>query len=314
MKYVIVILAGACSFGLLATFVKKAYETGFSVGDVVGSQNLFGVTMLWLLVLMTKRSAKQSNASQAFRITFRQVPLLMTVGTTTGLTGMLYYTALQYIPASFAIVLLFQFTWMGILLESVVERKRPGKDKVLSLIALFVGIIMASGFLGGSHKGISFIGVALGLLSAVTYTLFIWFSGRTAKQVDPIARSAIMLSGSFILAMLVFPPHFIIDGSLYEGLLPWGLLLALFGVVIPPLFYAIGVPRIGGGLASILSAAELPMAVMMSYIVLKETVSWQQWVGVCITLCGIALPELMKRSLIKKIIFSYNKRSVYRWK
>lgn len=295
MKYILFVLIGACSFGLLSTFVKKAYESGFHVGEVVGSQNLFGVIMLWALVFVTAKFTKQPAARQVFKVTKRQMFSLMAVGTTTGLTGMLYYTALQYISASFAIILLFQFTWMGILLEAIIERKPPGKDKILSLILLFVGIIMASGYLLGDQKEISWLGIALGLLSAITYALFIWFSGKTAKQVVPITRSAIMLSGSFILVMLVFPPHFLINGSLHEGLLPWGLLLALFGIVIPPLFYAIGVPRIGGGLATILSAAELPAAVIMSYVALSESVNWLQWLGVGITMFGIALPELMKR-------------------
>ncbi|MEK3916756.1 DMT family transporter [Paenibacillus sp. FSL H7-0331] len=295
MKYILFVLAGACSFGLLSTFVKKAYESGFNVGEVVGSQNLFGVIMLWILVFVTAKSAKQHAAAHTFKVTRRQALLLMAVGTTTGLTGMLYYTALQYVSASFAIILLFQFTWMGILLEAVVERKRPGKDKILSLIILFVGIIMASGYLGGGQEAVSWIGATLGLMAAVTYALFIWFSGKTAKQVAPITRSAIMLSGSFILVMLVFPPHFLINGSLHEALLTWALLLALFGIVIPPLFYAIGVPRVGGGLATILSAAELPTAVIMSYVVLNESVNWLQWLGVGITMFGIALPELIKR-------------------
>lgn len=306
MKYILFVLAGACSFGLLSTFVKKAYESGFNVGDVVGSQNLFGVIMLWSLVFVTAKSAKQPKASSAFKVTRRQALSLMAVGTTTGLTGILYYAALQYISASFAIILLFQFTWMGILLEAIVERKRPGKDKIVSLVVLFVGIIMASGYLGGGQEAISWIGVTLGLLAAVTYALFIWFSGKTAKQVAPITRSAIMLSGSFILVMLVFPPHFLINGSLHEGLLPWALLLALFGVVIPPLFYAIGVPRVGGGLATILSAAELPTAVVMSYVVLNESVNWLQWLGVAITMFGIALPELMKRKKSPAVIVGAN--------
>ncbi|MCM3626096.1 DMT family transporter [Paenibacillus glycanilyticus] len=292
MKCIILVLAGACSFGLLGTFVKKAYESGYKVGDVVGSQNLFGVMILWMLVFLTVKSSKQA---QTLVVTKRQIVSLMAVGTTTGLTGMFYYAALQYISVSLAIILLFQFTWMGILLEAVAARRRPDKEKVISLVILFGGIIVASGYLDDGSQTVSLKGIILGLLSAVTYTLFIWFSGRTAKQVVPITRRAIMLSGSFILAMFVFPPYFLINGSLQEALLPWALLLALFGVVIPPLLYAIGVPRIGGGLATILSAAELPTAVIMSFIVLNESVSWMQWIGVGITICGIALPELMKR-------------------
>ncbi|WP_042161286.1 EamA family transporter [Paenibacillus gorillae] len=300
MKYILYVLAGACSFGLLATFVKKAYEYGYSVGDVVGSQNLFGVSMLWILVIVNKKWNKQPSTAQ-MNTTKRQILSLMAVGTTTGLTGMFYYAALQYISASFAIILLFQFTWMGILLEAIVERRKPNKAKLVSLAILFIGIITASGYVDGGRQTISGVGVALGLLSAITYTLFIWFSGRTANQVMPVKRSAIMLSGSFMLAMFVFPPHFLIDGSLHGGLLPWALLLALFGIVIPPLFYAIGVPHIGGGMATLLSAAELPAAVIMSFAVLHESVSWLQWLGVGITLCGIALPELMKRKAYRSI-------------
>jgi drug/metabolite transporter (DMT)-like permease len=70
--------------------------------------------------------------------------------------------------------------------------------------------MMANGYLVGDQKEISWLGVVLGLLSAITYALFIWFSGKTAKQVVPITRSGIMLSGSFILVMLVFPPSTVI--------------------------------------------------------------------------------------------------------
>ncbi|MEC0266180.1 EamA family transporter [Paenibacillus anseongense] len=295
MKYYLFVLAGACSFGLLSTFVKKAYESGFQVGEVVGSQNLFGVLMIWILVLVTAKSNRGGSAeTKKYKVAPRQALSLMAVGTTSGLTGIFYYAALQFISASFAIILLFQFTWIGILLEAITERKRPGKDKIFALIILFIGIIMASGYLGGGQEAPSWIGISLGLLSALTYALFIMFSGKVSSAIAPITRSAIMQSGSLILVMLVYPPHFLFNGSLHEELLPWALLLAFFGVVIPPFFFAIGVPRIGGGIATIMSAAELPTAVVMSFVVLHETVHSIQWIGVIITMVGIALPELMK--------------------
>jgi len=69
----------------------------------------------------------------------------------------------------------------------------------------------------------------------------------------------------------------------------------LFGAVIPPICFAIGVPKSGGGLASILSAAELPVAVFMSGIILHERVTMLQWIGVAVILIGVALPELLIR-------------------
>lgn len=296
MKYYVYVLAGACSFGLLSTFVKKAYESGFHVGEVVGSQIFFGLIMMWIMAFVTAKSAKQGSAeAQTFRVSPRNALLLMLVGTSSGLTGIFYYAALQYVSASFAILLLFQFTWIGIVLEAIMDRKRPSRDKLIALIFLFIGIVMASGYLKGMVEAPSWLGVGLGLLSALTYALFIGMSGRVAKQIAPITRGAVMQTGSFIIVMLIFPPHFLWNGSLHESLLPWALLLALFGVVIPPLFFAIGVPRIGGGMATIMSAAELPTAVIMSFLVLHESVSGLQWLGVIVTMLGIALPELLKR-------------------
>ncbi|MGG1552593.1 EamA family transporter [Paenibacillus ferrarius] len=297
MKYYMYVLAAACSFGLLSTFVKKAYVAGYHVGDVVGGQCLFGVIMLWLLVLVVSKSARGAKAesSAAYRAKPRQVLTLMAMGTTSGLTGIFYYGALQYISASFAIVLLFQFTWIGIVLEAIMGRKRPGSDKVLALFVLFAGILMASGYLKGDLEAPSLLGTMLGLLSALTYSLYIVVSGKAATTVAPITRSALMQTGSLVLVMLVYPPHFLWNGSLHEQLLPWALLLAVFGVVIPPLFFSLGVPRIGGGMATIMGAAELPTAVTMSFVVLHESVSALQWIGVIITMIGIAVPELIKR-------------------
>ena len=52
----------------------------------------------------------------------------------------------------------------------------------------------------------------------------------------------------------------------------WGILIALFGTVIPPMLLNAGFPLTGIGLGSIVSALELPVSVMMAYVLLNETV------------------------------------------
>lgn len=84
------------------------------------------------------------------------------------------------------------------------------------------------------------------------------------------------------MTVLIFPPTYLTDGSLFEGLFLYGCLLA---------FFNIGVPRIGAGMASILGAAELPTAVLAPSLFLQESVSLLQWLGVLIILFGIVLPE-----------------------
>ncbi len=285
MRWIIAVFLGACSYGVLSTFVVFAYREGFHVGEVTGSQMFLGAVMLWILA-----GFKATN-----RATAKEWGQLLAVGITAGLTGLFYFACLQYLSASIAIVMLFQFTWIGVLIDSLMERKRPGWEKLLALALLLSGTVLAGGVIEGGIQQFSFTGLALGFLSGISYALQIAFSGKVALRVNSWSRSAIMMTGSTITVFLIFPPGFLVDGSLLHGLLFWGILLALFGTVITTLLFNIGVPRIGVGLSSILGAAELPTSVLLSSFVLHEIVSPLQWFGVVVILVGVTLPEWINR-------------------
>jgi len=284
VRSVVLVLLGACSYGVLSTFVKLAYADGYDTGHVTGSQMLFGALMLWVLAWPYRRRWP--------RLPWREVAKIAAAGSLVGVTGIFYYASLRYIPASIAIVLLFQFTWIGVLLEVLTTRKAPHLMKGASVAVLLVGTVLASGLYEGELERLPVPGLVLGLLSAVSYALFIYLSGRVAPTVSPWLRSPIMITGSFVATILVFPPTFLVDGSLTRSLALWGFLLALFGAVLPTLFFTYGVPHIGPGLASILGSAELPTAVLMSRFVLGEEVSLWQWLGVALILFGIGVAEL----------------------
>lgn len=303
------ILAGACSYGILSTFVVFAYEEGFTVDEVVGGQNFIGFCLMALVCLISRFQAKRASAGRPAGTLGRLgkgAPLngkdffaLIGVGLLMAATGILYYSALQTIPASLAIVLLFQFTWTGVLVDALLLRRLPSGIEWAAIAILFAGTVLAGGVLAGHIGRIDPIGILLALASAVTYALFILLSGRVAPNSAPLPRSLVMSLGSLLLSFAVYPPAFLANGSLLSGLFLWALLLALFGAIIPTLFYAIGVPGTGGSLASILSAAELPTAVLMSALVLRESVTLLQWLGVIVILLGIVLPEWHKRKGIR---------------
>ncbi|AST90414.1 MULTISPECIES: EamA family transporter [Sutcliffiella] len=275
------VFLGGCSYGVLSTFVKKAYEKGFVFQDVIQSQFFFGWVLLLLLMLLFSRN----------RVTKKQMITLMLVGITTSLTGMFYYLSLQTIQASLAIILLFQFTWVGVLIESIVNRTLPSKEKVISVIILFIGTLLSGGFFGSESFYWEKNGVFFGLCSAITFALFIFFSGRVETNVPTITRSFMMTSGALLFLFIILTPSFLINGSLSDGLWLYGVPLGVFGVVLPVIFFAYGAPKINSGLATILGASELPVAVIMSMLVLHEAVTFLQWVGVFIILVGIALPQ-----------------------
>jgi drug/metabolite transporter (DMT)-like permease len=75
----------------------------------------------------------------------------------------------------------------------------------------------------------------------------------------------------------------------FDIFLKWGIVLALFGTIIPPMLMNAGFPLTGIGLGSIVSALELPVSVMMAYFLLNENVVGTQWLGIILIILAIVI-------------------------
>lgn len=286
-KYSIFVLIGAISYGILSTFVKFAYDAGFNLGEVAGAQILIGTVLTWIVLLLKKEKTFMTlNKNQIFKLMLTGIPMC--------LTSIFYYKCVELVPASIAILLLFQFTWIGNLVECAVEKKLPSKETIISMVLLIFGTVLASGVLN-SNGNISLEGIFYGFLAAIVYTAFMYFNGKVETQIDSVTRTGVLLIGASIVICSVFPPVFLVNGAIQKGLLTYGLPLAIFGMVLPPVCFGIGVPKIGVGLASILGSIELPVATISACFVLKESVVLSQWVGVVIILVGVVFPLLANK-------------------
>lgn len=292
LKGGIFVFLGACSFGVLSTIVKTAYGEGYSLGDITGSQTIFGMAILWLMYFLQTRTKKKILPETA------NTPINKTAwwkiclaGVFTGLVGIFYYQCVKLLPASIAIILLMQYLWMSILLEYIIFRKKPVPMQLIAALIVFIGTFLAGGIFNESiHLNLK--GIGFGFLAAFSYAMFILTNGRVGNELPVLKKSALMITGSCIMTLIIFPPIFFLDGTFLGGLYKWGIALALLGTVIPPLFFAIGMPKVGVSTGSILSAAELPIAVLSSYFILKEDVRSTQWLGVLLILAAIAMTNL----------------------
>lgn len=289
LKGILLVLFGACSFGILSTFVKLAYGEGYTLGDVTGTQALFGAILLWSIYLVQR--ATQSDEKPKPIIKTHWIKLVL-AGTFTGLVSLTYYQCVKLIPASVAIILLMQFVWISVLLEFIFFKKKPNSLQVFAIIMILLGTIAASGYFEQSAATLNIVGIGYGLVAALCYAIFLMLNGNLGNEYPPLQKSALMITGACILIFLALPPTFLFNGALGGSLLKWGLILAVFGTVIPPLCFASGIPKIGLTLSSILSSAELPVAVSMSALVLHEEVSLIRWIGVVIILSSMILPNL----------------------
>lgn len=301
---ILVFLGSAC-YGMLSTMTKLAYIDGFSTADIVGSQNLFA----WLALGI----ACHTNWKKMFKLPIKTMIALILSGCCTALTGVFYYLSLQTLAASFAVVLLFQFTWMGIMIDWVYRKNKPTKNQWMAIGFILVGTVLAAS--SGHSDGIqsmSGIGICLALLAAICYALFVNFSGHVAVQVPTLIRNYWMVTGALLLTSIIFPPHFLVDHSLERGLWFWGGFMAIFGAILPAYLFAKGVPRIGTGMATIIGAVEFPVVIIFSSYLLKEQTTWLQWSGISIIFIGILISvgkDINRQARMLKLatIYSYIK-------
>ena len=291
--YPLLIVIASSSYGILSTIVKVAMLHGFTSAEAVSSQYIIGFMLVATIFIVTQRQVPKFSKKGLF--------IMVSAGMFTGITGIVYGESLKYLPASLAVVMLFQFTWIGLLLDCALHKRWPSRPEVLSLIVLFAGTILAAGILDVDLSGIAIQGWIFGFAAAFTFACFIQFNSRPVEGVTTTARVLIVSFVALIMISIFLSPEIAWNGKLFtEGLWKYGLALGLFGIILPIYLFSIAVPKVGGSLASILSAIELPVAVTVSVIVLHEPLTFLQVIGIVFVILGMMLPTLLAQLRHKK--------------
>ena len=296
----LLVFLGGCSFGPSSSVIKMAYEAGFAANDVVMSQYFFGWIMMAILAAgLFISSAARKKQSVPHLPKWKNIAGIAAVGISLALVSTCYIFALQTVPAHIAVILLFQYTWMDIVIEAIYTRKLPKISILTSLVILTAGTLLAAG-VGAGAENLDTTGILLGLGSAFFYAIYIFLLGKVEVNVHPITRSFVILSFALVFLLCVFSPAYFVSGVLEAGIWKYGILIGILGCAIPSFFFAIGTPKISTGAATILSSSELPAGIICSVIILAEAVSPLQWVGVVMLFFGIAYPYLAEWVMSKK--------------
>lgn len=306
-KGIIFVALGATSYGMLATIVKLAYKEGFSTAEVTASQFTFGILILLLINLFTKKE----NDTKA---TSTDIKKLMLAGTSMGFTSVLYYLCVKYINASIAVVMLMQSVWIGVLIEVLQTKKIPSLTKIIAVLIVLLGTAFATNIINSDIE-LNPAGLAFGFLAACSFSMTLFTTNSVATHLKATKRSLFMLLGGGIIVALfgfftqIGPNNFEAMRSLvsdesqirdfnFEIFFTWGIILSLFGTIIPPILLNKGFPNTGVGLGSIISSIELPVSVLFAFMLLKEQVLVIQWIGISLILFAIILMNY--RLIIKK--------------
>ncbi len=282
-----IVFAGGACYGILASVVKVAYASGFTFPQVVCSQAFFAFLVFALLALWDRargRRRVRTTAPQRLKLAAMG---LVTAGTTT-----FYYLSLTFIPASVAITLLFQFTWIGLVFEAATTRKRPAPAALAAAGIVFVATLFASGLVGGKGAGaLHPAGIACGLAAAVCCAGFMFLSGRVETQL-PVQQRGLWACCGYLVVAFALCPDYLTSGVLLQGIGWFGLVLGPLGFALPMLLFGVGCKHLPPGLSTIMASSELPISVACSVAFLHEAVSPLQVAGVVAILVGVVVAQV----------------------
>lgn len=280
-------LIAGCSFGIGGAISQIIRSQGFEVMHVVLSQTIVGGIILGVLVLVKFKQ----------RIPRADIVKLVVLGMVNVLAGVCYFFAIDMLSVGTTVAIQFQYVWIVVLFVSIADRTVPGKWTLISSVLIIFGSLLGSGLadelLAGSFA-MDPLGLLLALGCALFYASFIFFNGRIATDYDPVPRSFFQTCGSLVTVTVFFialdtPPCSIVE------IAPRAVLMGLVMGVIPILFIVIASTNLDGGLVSILTSSELPMAVFSGYLLLHEAVTPLVVIGVLLILGSIALAQLDNR-------------------
>ena len=286
LKGVLLVALGATSYGMLATFVKLAYKDGFTTAEITSSQFSYGILGLLLINLFQKIFKKEKTKTATSKNIFQ----LMIAGTSLGMTSVFYYLCVRYIDVSIAIVLLMQTVWMGVLLEWFLDKKRPSKQKIISVIIVLLGTFLATKLYGFNIQ-LDWRGIFWGILAAASFTTTMFTANKVVLEISSAQRSLYMLLGGGVI-VFIFSAFTQVGALNFDIFKNYGLFLALFGTIIPPILLNAGFPKTGVGLGSIVASLELPVSVLMAFLILNEKVVIWQWLGIFLIILAVVIMNL----------------------
>ena len=202
------------------------------------------------------------------------------------LQATLYFSAVQYIPASLAALILYIYPILVAFLAVVTEHEPLSWQTLAPSLVSLLGVALV---LGAPLENPDLFGLLLAFGAAVVYSVYIVLGRRIAAHVPPLLASA-AISAFAALSFLIYGGF---TGAL-QFMLPKEAWLVVSGIVLFSTILAMGaffagIARIGSTRASILSTIEPVITIAFSVVLFGESMSWLQGIGALLILAGTIL-------------------------
>lgn len=271
------------SYGLAGTVSQLFAAQGLSIGNITVAQ--FVLSAVILAVPVAIRYHDFPSAKDTLK--------LLVVGLFQPGAAICYYTAISLLTVGQAVAMQFQYVWIAVVIQCVVERTAPKKIAVISAVLIVFGAIFGSGIadeiMNGAAGGLSVPGLAISGACAVCYAVFLYFNGVVATDTHPITRSFIISLSGVGFSSLLYPETYPVMVANLPAFIPCGVAMGCLTLVIPVMCLSFAGRHLEGGTVAMLTSLELPAAAFSGFLILGDPLTGFVVFGILVILGAVIL-------------------------
>jgi drug/metabolite transporter, DME family len=189
------------------------------------------------------------------------------------------YLAIQRLPVAVAIVLLFMAPVLVVLWTALTARNLPSRSVLVALSLSIVGVLLVSNLLAIRAESVEWIGILIGLSTAVFFAAYIVLS----EQISATRETIGVLLKTFAIASLFWLAYQLTQGVPWMLLSPENFLqvvyVGLAGNLLPYLLFFWCIQRVQAERAAIAATLEPLIAGILAWIWFGQTLTSLQIIG-----------------------------------
>ena len=282
------VFLSSTGFATVPTFTKKLYAHDTNAMGVMSVRFALATLLMFAIRAVMVRNTPWPS--------FRNTAKLLLWGVCIMGISLTYFIAINDIDTGLAIVLFYANPLFIVFGSWIIWKKRPSRNVLISLVFTMIGVFITVGQVGDA----SLSAVALVLLSAVFFTIYLLGLSHSLERTDVITSVVLVNAGgaiSYWFLVVTTPgsltsefPHDSVAWMYIAG-------LVVFGTVTPILAGFAGLKRVGPSMVSVLTTLEPVLAIAAGVVFLGEDLTINRLIGASFVIGAlIALSVLEART------------------
>jgi drug/metabolite transporter (DMT)-like permease len=272
---------GAIAFSGKAIIVKLAYRHGVDAVTLIMYRMLFALPIFALMAWWASRGKAPLTRSDW--------------GGVLGLGFSGYYLAsfldfagLAYISASLERLILYLNPTLVLLLGLVLYKRQIKRQQVLGMLISYAGVVLVFGHEITLQGADAALGALLVFLSAVSYAVYLTFSGELVKRLGSLRLVGLATSVACLLCLAQFALLRPWSAALVAPEVLWlSVLNATLCTAVPVLMVMMAIERIGASLAAQTGMVGPMSTILMGVLLLGEPFTAWVAAGTVLVIAGI---------------------------